>query len=187
MLSEFYRTAIVKNPEYCINGLVADRKAVKSEDGVASGFVKAIKQGCSAIVFDLDEHLKDKLFYTGKFAQAIGNRYRDFETGAIKEVIVIKNNKAALIRASKLKFTDRRSCKNEIEPLLKQIAERKTFCYYNQDTRLEVIAPLYSRFNLSNANITQIIGFRLFPTEKYCINFAKKEAAHILTQPQGRR
>ena len=113
----------VKNPEYCINGLVADRKAVKSEDGVASGFVKAIKQGCSAIVFDLDEHLKDKPFYTGKFAQAIGNRYRDFETGAIKEVIVIKNNKAVIIRASELKFTDRRSCKNEIEPLLKQIAE----------------------------------------------------------------
>ena len=45
--------------------------------------------------------------------------------------------------------------------------------------RLEVIAPLYKATTLGGANIAQIIGFRLFPTENYCIKFAKKDGVNI--------
>ena len=50
----------VKNPEYMINGLIADRKGIESPKGIQSGFKKAIKQGCQVVVIDLDMHMKDK-------------------------------------------------------------------------------------------------------------------------------
>lgn len=49
------------NPEYLINGLVADRKGVMSEKGVTAGFSKAIThQGCSCVVFDFDLNMAKK-------------------------------------------------------------------------------------------------------------------------------
>lgn len=48
----------VKNPEYLINEKIADRKGIKSTNGVASGVKKAIKQGCEVVVLDLDMHPK---------------------------------------------------------------------------------------------------------------------------------
>jgi len=36
----------VKNPEYIINGLIADRKGIMSEKGISAAFNKGIKQGC---------------------------------------------------------------------------------------------------------------------------------------------
>ena len=90
----------VKNPEYLINDNIADRKGIESPNGVTSGFNKAIKQGCSVVVLDLDMH-PDKFKYlpSRKLASAINNRHMDFEDGIISECYIIYNNKAVKITA----------------------------------------------------------------------------------------
>ncbi len=90
----------VKNPEYLINDNIADRKGIESPNGVSSGFNKAIKQGCSVVVIDLDMH-PDKFKYLPsiKLASAINNRHMDFENGTISECYVIYNDKAVKITA----------------------------------------------------------------------------------------
>ena len=95
----------VKNPEYLINGMIADRKGILSPNGVASGFNKAIKQGCSAVVIDLDMHPERfKELPSIKMASAINNRHMDFENGTIQECYVVFNNKA--VRITSAHFTD---------------------------------------------------------------------------------
>lgn len=88
----------VKNPEYLINEKVADRKGIESTNGIASGFKKAIKQGCEVVVLDLDMHPKRfEKFPSIRLASGINNRYVDFKSGIIKECYVIYRNKAVLI------------------------------------------------------------------------------------------
>ena len=87
----------VKNPEYTINGLIADRKGIESEKGITSGFQKALKQGCKAIVIDLDMNMRDKPLRTIKLAQYIDGRKRDFENGLIKECYVVYRDRAVKI------------------------------------------------------------------------------------------
>ena len=88
----------VKNPEYLINDNITDRKGIESPNGVASGFNKAIKQGCSVVVLDLDMHPdKFKKLPSIKLASAINNRHLDFENGIISECYVIYNGKAVKI------------------------------------------------------------------------------------------
>lgn len=90
----------VKNPEYLINDNKADRKGIESPNGVASGFNKAIKQGCSVVVIDLDMHPnKFKYLPSIKLASAINNRHMDFENGTVSECYVIYNDKAVKITA----------------------------------------------------------------------------------------
>lgn len=79
----------VKNPEYMINGLIADRKGIESPKGIQSGFKKAIKQGCQVVVIDLDMHMKDKKLPVSELAKYINWRSTDFEEGTIKECYVI--------------------------------------------------------------------------------------------------
>ena len=88
----------VKNPEYLINGVLADRKGIESENGVASGFKKAIKQGCNIVVIDLDKNAdKFPILRTRKLSSSINNRHADFENGSISECYVIFNGKAVKI------------------------------------------------------------------------------------------
>lgn len=88
----------VKNPEYLINGKIADRKGIESENGVAAGFNKGIKQGCSVIVLDLDMHPnKFPILRTKKLASAINNRHADFRGGIISECYVVFNKNAIKI------------------------------------------------------------------------------------------
>ena len=88
----------VKNPEYLINGNIADRKGILSPNGVSSGFNRAIRQGCSIVVIDLDMHPeKFKILPSVKLASAINNRHKDFEDGTIIECYVIYNDKAVKI------------------------------------------------------------------------------------------
>lgn len=90
----------VKNPEYLINDNKADRKGIESPNGVASGFNKAIKQGCSVVVIDLDMHPnKFKYLPSIKLASAINNRHMDFENGTVSECYAIYNDKAVKITA----------------------------------------------------------------------------------------
>ena len=111
----------VKNPEYLINEKIADRKGIKSTNGVASGFKKAIKQGCEVVVLDLDMHPKffSKL-PTIKLSSSINNRYMNFRTGVIKECYVIYHNKAILIDSSFFSndiIVSKERIKNELEKI----------------------------------------------------------------------
>lgn len=87
----------VKNPEYVINGLVADRKGIMSEKGVSAGFAKAIQQGCKAVVIDLDMRMGDKVIKWGELARRISWRHSDFQSGTIKECYVIYHGKSVRI------------------------------------------------------------------------------------------
>lgn len=111
----------VKNPEYLINGMIADRKGIMSENGVASGFNKAIKQGCSAVVLDLDMH-PDKFPHlrVQKLTSQINNRHMDFENGIIQECYVIFDNKAVKIESS-LFTDDVNQTKDNIRMVLEKI------------------------------------------------------------------
>jgi len=81
------------NPEYLINGLIADRKGIEGEKGVTAGFSKAKnKQGCSCIVIDLDMHLHEKRINFSEIAKRIFWRESDFSDGSIKECYIIDIN-----------------------------------------------------------------------------------------------
>lgn len=86
-----------KNPEYTINGLVADRKGIESPGGISAGFASAIKQGCSAVVIDLDMNLTDMHFRTEDVAKRLYWRFDDFSTGRVRECYVVYHGKAVRI------------------------------------------------------------------------------------------
>ena len=111
----------VKNPEYLINDNIADRKGIESPNGVASGFNKAIKQGCSVVVLDLDMHPdKFKQLPSIKLASAINNRHFDFENGIISECYIIYNGKAVKITTDFFS-DDKRQTKERIRAELEKI------------------------------------------------------------------
>lgn len=87
----------VPNPEYEINGLIADRKGIKSSKGISSGFRKAIKQGCEAVVIDLDMHLKERPLDCDGLARHLDWRKEDFISGIIKKCYIIYHGKAVRI------------------------------------------------------------------------------------------
>ena len=87
----------IKNPEYEINGAIADRKGIKSIKGVADAFKKAKDQGCSVVVLDLDQWMKNKKIDYKRLSSKIHNRETDFKTGEITTCYVIHNNKATKI------------------------------------------------------------------------------------------
>ena len=85
----------IKNAEYDINGTLADRKAIKSEKGIASGFKKGKAQGCKIIVIDLDESMKR--LNENRLATHLLWRKGDFENGLIEQCYVVFNGKSIVI------------------------------------------------------------------------------------------
>ena len=113
----------IKNPEYLINDLVGDRKGIESENGVASGFNKAIKQGCKVVVIDLDMHPERfPILRTHKLSSAIRNRFEDFENNIIAECYIIFNGKSTVI--NKECFTGER--KSSQEKIIKRLEKIKS-------------------------------------------------------------
>lgn len=84
-----------KNPEYEIDGFIADRKGIESEKGIASAFKKAIGQGCEIVVIDIDA--KMQRLNVKRLAGHIYWRKRDFENGTIKACYVISAGKSVKI------------------------------------------------------------------------------------------
>lgn len=84
-----------KNPEYRIDGLVADRKGIKGEKGVSAAFASAIEQGCECVVIDLDANLKR--LNINRLSQYIYWRRNDFTQGIIKQCIVVFENRCVKI------------------------------------------------------------------------------------------
>lgn len=87
----------VKNPEYSINKLVADRKGIESENGVSAGFSQALKQGCSSVVIDLDMNMYEKKLNSWELAKHIQWRNQDFLTGKISSCYIVYHGKAVKI------------------------------------------------------------------------------------------
>ena len=91
----------VKNPEYLIDGLIADRKGIKGHEGVTAGFKRAIEQNCKVVVIDLDMH--KPTHNRAKLAQRILWRHADFESGVIEHCYVVQNDRAVKISLKEIK------------------------------------------------------------------------------------
>lgn len=87
----------VKNPEYLINGLIGDRKGIRSLNGVSSGFKKAIKQGCEVVIIDLDMHMNKRRVNLSELAIKLNWRNLDFSSGRVKECYIIRGDQAVRI------------------------------------------------------------------------------------------
>ncbi len=85
-----------KNPEYEIDGAIADAKRIRSNN-VADSFLKAKKQNCSVVVIDTvyTEHLR-----VYDIAKNIAKRMDDFTNGTIQKCIVIVKGKCYTIDRS---------------------------------------------------------------------------------------
>ena len=86
-----------KNPEYNINGEIADRKAIEGPNGITSGFRKGIIQGCSIIVVDLDTKYKPKTLCAKDLAGKLKGRHVDFEKGVITKCYFTYKGKSVCI------------------------------------------------------------------------------------------
>jgi hypothetical protein len=103
----------VKNPEYEINGILADAKRVESAKGISTGFAKSIKQGCGIVIIDFDKHFAGRPIYYPEIARRIGWRHNDFEMDVIKECYIVHNGKA--IRITKKNCTNKEWIENELK------------------------------------------------------------------------
>lgn len=91
----------VKNPEYLINGLLADRKGIMTFDGITAAFKSASKQRCSAIVIDLDMNMFDVVLQPRKIYSKLRNRLKaDFNKDSISECYFVYHGKAIKITPS---------------------------------------------------------------------------------------
>lgn len=104
-----------KNPEYRIDGLVADRKGIMSEKGIPTAFIAAIKQGCECIVLDLDIYLSNIPLKTSKIARYLEWRWGDFSNGKIRVCYVLHRGKV-------VKITSEHSTRELIENELKKLS-----------------------------------------------------------------
>ena len=113
----------VSNPEYEINALLADRKGIESEKGVASAFNKAKKQGCQVVVIDLDKNMREGPLRSIKLAKELYFRHADFEKDLMKECYVIYRGKAVLIDREVYASGNKEECKARIRKILQKIAK----------------------------------------------------------------
>lgn len=102
-----------KNPELEIDGLIADNKKIQGWGGISNGFKSAIKQGCKAVVIDLDAHIKR--LDIEKVSKGIADRKKDFKEGIIKVCYVVLDNQAVEIMTH-----DR----NEVRAILQQLKKK---------------------------------------------------------------
>lgn len=106
-----------KNPEYEINGEVADAKRIEHYKGVASGFSKAIGQHCSHVVIDLNAHFdQSRPFDVNKLSGRIYMRKMDFESGTVKTCTVVFGKKCVSITLKDMEKTRLKDLLNGLMP-----------------------------------------------------------------------
>ena len=108
------------NPEYTIDGLIADRKGIWGCVGITSGFQRGLKQGCKAIIFDLDEHMEYKPLPSHQIANKLHGRADDFKTGRIERCYIIHQGKTVLITKADYTFGDKKATVSQIEHRLEK-------------------------------------------------------------------
>lgn len=103
----------VKNPEYEINGFIADAKRVRSEKGITDAFVRAKEQNCDIVVIDFDKYYGGKEISRIDVAKRIAWRKNDFESGSIRECYIVHNGKS--IRITKNNYSKREWIEKELK------------------------------------------------------------------------
>jgi len=114
----------VSNPEYEINGIIADRKGIESPKGISSAFSTAIKQGCQIVVIDLDMRMKNRTLQTIKLSGKLYNRHFDFEEGIIKECYVLYHGKAVCIDGAQFIPDDKEASLELIKEKLEELIQK---------------------------------------------------------------
>lgn len=110
----------VKNPEYLINGIIADRKGIEGYNGITSGFVKAIRQGCHSVYIDLDEHLSEKPLDIPALTSKLYGRHDDFQNGTMDSCFI--RYRGDVVVVPKTTFSgDKEVTKKAISEILKKI------------------------------------------------------------------
>ena len=89
-----------KNPEYLIEGKIADRKEITSYTGTKSAITSANEQGCQSIVFDMVEFKEWKI---SDFTRAIKGKVLSYKNKEwLKEIIVVDGNNATFFSPKEL-------------------------------------------------------------------------------------
>ena len=101
-----------KNPEYSINGEVADAKRIETEKGVTAGFKSALDQKCTVVVIDLNRHLTNRVPKWGELAKRINWRRTDLDNGV--SCMVVYGKKSVTITSRHL---TKDSIQKELETL----------------------------------------------------------------------
>lgn len=96
-IREHVRGRGIKNPEYLIDGILADAKRIKGYKGIAEGFRKAMEQEAKVVILDFDKHFRGIYIGINQVAKAITNRKIDFETDKVDYVFVVHNDVAITI------------------------------------------------------------------------------------------
>lgn len=109
-----------KNPEYTINGKLADRKSIESENGIKSAFRKAKEQGCSIVVLDFDMHLSEKTLKTQKIVSGLYGRNEDFTSRKFDECYLVHKNMAIVVKSDVFISKDKDTTKQLIANLLEK-------------------------------------------------------------------
>jgi len=109
-----------KNPEYTIDGLIADRKGIKGSTGITNGFRNGLKQGCRAIVFDLNEYMSAQPLPANLIALKLQGREADFREGKIERCYIVYKNNVFLITKQDFSFGE----KEKTVPHLRHILEQ---------------------------------------------------------------
>ena len=86
-----------KNPEYTIDGIIADRKGIEGYKGITTGFRSGFEQGCKAVIFDLDQHMGERPLPTRKLARKLYGRQDDFVSDRMVRCYIVHRGKAVLI------------------------------------------------------------------------------------------
>lgn len=81
----------IKNPEFEVNGVIADAKRVRSYKGIADGFRTAKEQGAKIVIIDFDKHLKGSSIPIRKVASNLSHREQDFKDQSIVKAYVVHN------------------------------------------------------------------------------------------------
>ena len=110
-----------KNPEYTINGKLADRKGIESENGIKSAFRKAKEQGCSIVVLDFDMHLSDKMLKTQKIVSGLYGRHEDFTSRKLDECYLVHKNTAIVVKSDVYASNNKDTTKQLIANLLEKL------------------------------------------------------------------
>lgn len=113
-----------KNPEFEIDGYIADGKRIHSFKGVGDAFRKAIEQDCKIVVLDLDAH---NVRCDEHLSKKISARVDDFTNKGMLRCYVVKDGKCAVIdRSLFLDYpatTDKRERDDAIFSLIKKALE----------------------------------------------------------------
>ena len=109
-----------KNPEYEIDGMIADRKGIEGFKGITSGFLRGLGQGCQALIFDLDQYMEKKPIPAHQIANKLHGRADDFETGRIERCYIVHQGKTVLITKEDYTFGDKKATVSRIEHRLEK-------------------------------------------------------------------